>query len=398
MDSGRVFVESLIAYKSEARYIINKGATRSGKTYSILSLLVLIAIESPKPLLISIVSETMPHLKKGCIRDFVGILKAHGLYDERNINRTDNIFTLGVSQVEFFSCDSASKVHGPQRDILFINECNNVNFDIFTQLNIRTASKVFLDYNPVTKFWVDRTIMEAMPPDDWRLIHSTYKDNKFLTSAQVAAIEARRHDYDWWQVYGLGLTGGRSGLVYPDYNVVPLEQWPTSFAREALGMDFGFVADPTALVWAGMVDGELWVKELIYEQGLTNGDIAERFRDLDLLSLSTVADSAEQKSIEELRRERIRVIGCRKGSGSIAGGISTVKKYRLNVLATSKNIIEELDSYAFLKDKDGNFTNKPKDANNHAMDAMRYVVVDMLDRSAGSGAIKASNTISKQWQ
>ncbi len=383
--TSKVFESTLKAYNTDVRYILNKGATRSTKSYSILQLLYLIAKSSPRPLLISIVSETMPHLKKGCIRDFNKILQGVGDFNERNINKTDNVYKINKSQIEFFSCDAASKVHGPQRDILYINECNNVSYDVFTQLNIRTSKKVFLDYNPVTRFWADKQIMELLPSSEWTLIHSTYLDNPFLSREQVKAIEARKSDADWWNVYGLGITGGRSGLVYDAYDVVHADSWPTRFTRECVGLDFGFSVDPTAAVHVGFVDGAIWVRELLFEQGLTNPDIARLLH--NYAAIDIIADSAEQKSIEELRRLGLRTRGCTKGGGSIAAGITTVRKYPIKIHAASVNVIDEMDSYRYRKSSDGEIMAKPVDKFNHAMDAMRYAVCDGIDRgNTGGGA------------
>lgn len=378
MKQTTVLTKNVEAYNAGFRIIANKGSTRSSKTYSILQLLVIIAYHSKKSLMISVVSESMPHLKRGAIRDFENILRDLNLYSEENINRTDKVYKIGQSFIEFFGADSDGKIHGPARDILFVNECNNIRFESYRQLEIRTRQRIFLDYNPVKKFWVDRQLSGL---EDFTLIHSTYKDNEFLTEEQIKAIESYKHDTNWWNVYGLGITGGTEGLVYPDYEVI--KEMPKDFRRRVVGIDFGFTNDPTAIIDVGMVDGAIYIDEVVYRTGLTNQDIANELRNHGYQNINCVADSAEQKSITELRRERIKCYPAVKGKGSIASGITKVKKYKLFVTERSSNVIDELDNYSWKKDRDGVYINEPEDKQNHSLDALRYSV-DFLERG-GSG-------------
>ena len=197
---------------TNVRGIASKGGTRSSKTWSVLQLLYLVARESEEPLLISCVTDTFPAVKRGMLRDFKNMLITEGVWDEDAMNKTDSVYTVkpGV-MIEFFGADNAAKVHGAARDILFVNEAQRLPREIFRQLDVRTTLKVIIDFNPVRKFWGETDFVG----DKYVTIHSTYKDNPYLTSAQIAAIENNKGDANWWRVYGEGLTGGLEGLVYP---------------------------------------------------------------------------------------------------------------------------------------------------------------------------------------
>lgn len=380
MKLTEVYWKNVNAYKDpNIRIIANKGSTRSSKTYSILQMLYMIAKYSPDALLISVVSESIPHLKRGAIRDFEAILRDENILVDEIRNKTDNVYKIGNSQIEFFGADSDGKIHGPARDILFINECNNVRYEAYRQLAIRTRGKIFLDFNPVKRFYVDKVLSLR---SDFTLIHSTYKMNNYLTKEQVSEIESNKHDTNWWNVYGLGITGGTEGLVYPEYEII--KEMPKDFRRRMLGIDFGFTSDPTAVVDCGIIGDGLYIDEVCYKTGMLNDDIAREIKEADLHRINAVADSAEQKSIKDLRRYGIRCFPCVKGKGSIAGGISKVKKFKLYVTERSVNVIDELDNYSWKKDRDGVYLNEPEDKHNHAMDAVRYSL-DYMDRG-GSGA------------
>lgn len=368
MKTTSVFEKTITAYNNGCRYIVSKGGTRSSKTYSILQLLTLIASYAKKPLLISVVSETYPHLKRGAIRDFKSIMSADNLWDDNQWNKSDNLYTFrSGGQIEFFSADSPSKVHGPARDILFINECQNIDFETARQLFVRTRGAIFIDYNPTRLFWVDTKII---PSTEATLICSTYKDNEFLTREQVAEIESYKSDEQWWRVYGLGEMGRAEGLIF-DFDIDATPEGGNVF----YGLDFGFANDPTALVECRIVSGNLYVSELIYETRLTNSDIVDKMKELGVSKSATIwADSAEPKSIEEIWRAGYNIKPTSKGADSINVGIQKVKQYGLKVTADSLNLIKELRNYSWAKDKEGNPMNKPVDVWNHAIDAMRYAV------------------------
>lgn len=375
MDVTAVFEQNVKAYNQGYRYIVNKGSTRSSKTYSLLQLLYLIAQFSSKPLVISVVSESIPHLKKGCIRDFQDILKRENDWDERRWNATDYIYRINNSIIEFFSADSAGKVHGPSRDILYVNECINIEYEVYRQLAIRTTQTVFLDCNPNLEFWLDEKILTRQ---DAQLIHSTYRDNNFLSKAQVQEIESNRQDANWWRVYGEGLTGSLRGTVIQNWQIVN-SSLPTVYKRRWLGIDFGFTNDPTAIVDMRLSDGELWIDELLYQRGCDNIMIAKLLKNTHMdYTTPIVADSAEPKSIQEIRSFGWRVEAAQKGQDSISNGIEILNRYKKNVTQRSTNIINEYRNYRWQLDEFGNPTNRPIDRYNHSIDAQRYVCLNYL--------------------
>ncbi|WP_165022088.1 PBSX family phage terminase large subunit [Dysgonomonas sp. ZJ279] len=374
MNLTSVFQKNIEAYNARVRYIVNKGSTRSSKTYSVLQLLVFIADYSAKPLVISIVSESMPHLKKGCIRDFKEILSAKGYWNENDWNATDKIYKMRNSIIEFFSADNPSKVHGPSRNILYVNECINIDFETYRQLAIRTTETIFLDCNPYFEFWLDEKVLTQ---DTSTLIHSTYRDNQFLTDAQIKEIESNRNDRDWWQVYGEGLTGSLRGAVIHNWDIV--SALPSTYKKRWLGIDFGFTNDPTAIVDIRLSDGELWIDELLYERGYDNMMIAD-FLNRQNIPRDTpiIADSAEPKSIREIASRGWRIEPAQKGKDSINTGISILNRYTKHITGRSTNIINEYRNYRWQTDEFGNARNIPIDRYNHSIDAQRYVCLNKL--------------------
>lgn len=379
MKTTSVFSRNVDAFNSGKRYIVNKGSTRSSKTYSILQLLLTLAENSSLPLIISVVSESMPHLKKGCIRDFKDILQHKGLWISSSWNATDKIYKINHSMIEFFSADNPGKVHGPSRDILYVNECINIDYETYRQLAIRTTKTILLDCNPCYEFWLDEKVL--IQPDSL-LIHSTYKDNEFLSRAQVNEIESNKNDKDWWQVYGEGLTGLRQGVIIRNWDIVT--DMPDFYKKRWIGIDFGFTNDPTAIVDIRLTDGELWIDELLYAKGYDNMMIADHLKELQIPSLiDVVADSAEPKSIREISTRGWRVEPALKGKDSIVTGISILNRYKKHITKSSINIINEYRNYHWKKDDFGNPTNVPVDRYNHSIDAQRYVCLNKLIEKGG---------------
>lgn len=372
IDSSWVADECGRAYMGGSRVIANKGGTRSGKTFGVL--IYLLSIAWTRRVLISVVSESFPHLKRGAIRDFTHILESNGLKEDNHylLNRTDNSYHFPHSggRIEFFSADNAGKVHGAQRDILFINECNHLEWEIYRQLAVRTAQTIFLDWNPTSAFWFDERLQDR--PNTF-LIKSTYLDNPFLTPAQIAEIESNKGDENWWRVYGLGENGHVEGLVYSNWSMC--NALPTTYKMEFYCLDFGFTNDPTAILRVRLHEGDLWIDELCYSQGLTNPDIVRVLQGAQVpRNALIVADSSEPKSIAE-----INAIGgynakpCVKGQGSIMAGISLVSRYKLHITQRSLGTINELRNYMWKTTPNGGgFSNVPVDRYNHALDALRY--------------------------
>lgn len=382
MEFSTVFKKTLKAYSEKPRIILEQGGTSSSKTFSILQLLIIIASKHDK--LISVVSETLPHLKRGAMRDFFNILIGEGIYREKYHNKTDNTYQINNSKIEFFSADNPDKIRGARRDILFINECNNVSYPVYDQLEVRTKETIFLDYNPVSEFWAHEKIKIR---DDVYYIQSTYKDNEFLDEKIVTSIESRKDiDPNWWRVYGLGETGSIEGLVFTNWEIV--DEMPEDYKKLGYGLDFGFTNDPTALIEVGQQGGFLWLDEKIYETALTNDDIYVKAKKLKIdMETETIADSAEPKSIEELYRMGWNVKPAVKGRDSINSGIDILKSYQLKVTKNSVNLIKELRNYKWAVDKHGKVLNKPIDNWNHAIDGVRYLALMKLSVEKNKGEI-----------
>lgn len=371
MNVTYVFEKLLAAFVNpRIRGIASKGGTRSSKTWSTLQLLHLLCVNSEKPLVISCVAATLPMVKRGMLRDYKQMLLAENEWDENAFNKSECTYTYpNGCMIEFFGVDNASKVHGSARDILFVNEAQTIPREIFRQLDIRTRKKVIIDFNPVRKFWGETEFVG----DRYLTIHSTYKDNPYLSEEQVSAIEKNQNDANWWRVYGEGETGGVEGNVYPEYEVI--EDMPETFTGRCLGLDFGFVNDPTAIVDIRFQGWDLYVDLLCYETGLLNANIAEYLTVNGINRIVTVCDNAEQKSIVELQQKRVKAMPCIKGRGSVAGGIAQVKQFKLHITKRSVKLLDELDNYKWIKDEaTDTYTNEPIDAWNHALDAMRYGV------------------------
>ena len=305
-------------------------------------------------------------------------------WDDERWSKVDNIYTFDNGSIlEFFSADSPAKVHGPARDYLFVNECQNVPYEVARQLFVRTRGMIVLDYNPTHSFWVHEKIR---PRENCIHIHSTYKDNTFLTKEQVDEIESNKDDKNWWRVYGLGLTGQLEGVIY-DFEQI--DKMPEADGlKECYGMDFGFTNDPTAIVHVLADTGKkiAYLDEICYRTRMLNSDIIDEMRDKDvpLRSVPIYADCAEPKSIAEICNAGFNVIPCKKQK-SIVEQIQFVKGYKLMVTKRSLNLINELRNYTWAKDKDGNDLNQPIDKYNHLADSLRYAIFSHLALNANYG-------------
>lgn len=363
----------------QKRIKVVRGGTSASKTFSILPILIDRAIKTPN-LEISVVSESIPHLRRGALKDFLKIMMALGRYNDNQFNKSTLKYTFGNgSYIEFFSVDQPDKLRGARRNILYVNECNNVDFDSYYQLAIRTSGEIWLDYNPSSLFWVD---MEIITQDDVDFITLTYLDNEALADTIVKEIESAKvkaetsaYWANWWQVYGLGLTGSLEGVCIPDWQEINL---PTEARLLCYGMDWGYSNDPTSLIAMYKYNDAYIFDELIYQKGLLNSDIS------DLLKTNNVedivyADSAEPKSIAELNSYGHNVLPVSKGRDSIVYGLNLINQNKVYVTSRSKNLINELRNYIWMTDKQGNKLNKPIDAYNHAIDAMRYAITSQLE-------------------
>ena len=327
-------------YYCNADTIVNQGGTSSGKTYAILQVLFTKAIQ--EECTITIVGQDIPNLKVGAFRDALDIVNSDDSIKQQifHYNRSDRIFTFkNKSIMEFNSYDNQQDAKSGKRDYLFVNEANGIPYNMYEQLSLRTRKQVYIDYNPDTSFWVHEKII---PLDTTELIISDHRHNPFLNDKIREKIEAlKERDESLWKVYARGITGRIEGLVLKKWFVVN-----DSFEDKKLigyGIDFGFSNDPSTLIEVRMQDGDLWIKELIYETGLTNQDISDRMEALEVSKGALiVADSAEPKSIEELRRRNWTIDGVKKGKDSVMFGINLLKGYKINVNSSSTNLIKEM--------------------------------------------------------
>ena len=365
-------------YYCNADTIVNQGGTSSGKTYAILQVLFTKAIQ--EECTITIVGQDIPNLKVGAFRDALDIVNSDDSIKQQifHYNRSDRIFTFkNKSIMEFNSYDNQQDAKSGKRDYLFVNEANGIPYNMYEQLSLRTRKQVYIDYNPDTSFWVHEKII---PLDTTELIISDHRHNPFLNDKIREKIEAlKERDESLWKVYARGITGRIEGLVLKKWFVVN-----DSFEDKKLigyGIDFGFSNDPSTLIEVRMQDGDLWIKELIYETGLTNQDISDRMEALEVSKGALiVADSAEPKSIEELRRRNWTIDGVKKGKDSVMFGINLLKGYKINVNSSSTNLIKELEQYRWKVDKNGTTLNVPIDSDNHAIDALRYLIMHKFSK------------------
>ena len=371
--------------KLKKRIRIVQGGTSSSKTFSIIPLLIDYAIFKAKTE-ISIVSESIPHLRRGALKDFIKIMDWLGMYREEQFNRSTLRYDfVNGSYIEFFSADQADKLRGARRDVLFINECNNITFESYHQLAIRTKRFIYLDYNPTSEFWVHK---ELVSDPDSEMIILTYKDNEALDKDLVKEIEkakdkANESSYwaNWWKVYGLGEVGIVDGVIFENWQIV--KQIPESAELLGYGLDFGFTNDPTALISVYRFNSELYVKELIYKTRLTNNDIVNLMTQLGVDKYKDIiADSAEPKSIEDIYRGGFRnIYGAKKGPDSIRNSIDKLQRYKINITEDSTNVIKEFRSYTWAKDKTGAQTGEPIGINDHSIAALRYFALNKLDQT-----------------
>jgi len=361
----------------------------SGKTYSILQVLMCILAQQPGKVA-TIVGRDIPNLKVGAIRDFEAIWHSEheGIrYFEPIIasyNKTDNkaIFANG-SVLEFKSFDDKHDAQGSRRDYLFINEANGIPYPIADQLMIRTRVRTFIDYNPTAPFWVHDEIMGKVERSKYTYIQSTYKNNPFLEDKIIKEIESKEFtDPYWFTVYGRGELGRLEGAVYTNWEAV--DNIPDGAKFIGYGLDFGFSVDPAAMVGLWRYDSEIYVEQLIYETGLTNQDIAQRLEEMEIRTDGIIwADSAEPKSIEEIARAGYRIKPTSKGADSVRVGIDLLKQFKLNVVRSAVDVTKELQLYQWATDRFGKALNKPVDKHNHAMDAMRYAALMTLSNKKG---------------
>lgn len=369
----------------KAKIQVHQGGTRSGKTYSILTALIELCHKN-SGLVVTICRKTFPALRATAMRDFFEILNREDIYNPDLHNKSDATYQLWGNMVEFISIDQPQKVRGRKRDVLFINEANEINLEDWRQLLLRTTGRVLIDYNPSDQFhWI---YDEVIPREDAAFFQTTYKDNPFLPQSVVLEIERfKEADENFWRVYGLGERGASQATVFTHWKEI--DQIPNEFKPLNYGLDFGYTNDPTAIVQT-FTDGHGFaVDELCYATRLTNSDISKVLRDSGVTRSDVIiCDSAEPKSIDEIHAHGFNTHGARKGKDSVKNGIQFLHSRPLLVTARSVNVIKELRNYKWKEDKNGKQLNEPVDSFNHAIDAMRYAITfNQTNPNFGSYAI-----------
>jgi phage terminase large subunit len=370
--------------KLKKRIRIVQGGTSSSKTFTILPFLIQYAIQTPKSE-ISVVAESIPHLRRGAIKDFLKIMDWTNNFNPNNFNKSNLTYKFSNgSYIEFFSADQPDKLRGARRDILFINECNNVTFESYQQLSIRTKKFIYLDYNPTNEFWVHTELINDNNSD---FVILTYKDNEALDESIVKEIEkakvkAETSTYweNWWKVYGLGQIGTLEGVIFNNWQTI--DTIPDEARLLGYGLDFGYSNDPTSIIEVYKYNDVRILNEICYNKGLSNSQISKYIT----TKLPCYCDSAEPKSIDELKSYGIKAIAVTKGNDSINFGIQTMQEQDYLITKQSINLINELRKYSWDKDKKtGLKLNKPIDNFNHAIDAIRYHEMETLGLRKNKG-------------
>lgn len=364
--------KKIAALKKRIRAV--QGGTSASKTVSIILYLIHLAQSDENPTLTSIVSESFPHLKRGAIRDFLSIMEEHRYFKPERWNKSDYIYEFETgSKIEFFSADQPAKVRGPRRDRLFINEANNIPYETFDQLEVRTNDFIYLDWNPTNEFWFYNEVKNRNDVDH---IILTYLDNEALGEEIKKSIEQRKDRKGWWKVYGEGQLGEVEGKIYTNWEI--LDEIPKFARLERYGLDFGYSNDPSSIVAIYYYQGAYITDELCFQKGLSNKQLA------DILNNSekqlVVADSAEPKSIDEIKSYGVNIIPAEKGADSVRNGIQIVQEQKMAITKRSVNIIKEYRNYLWETDKDGKTLNVPEHQFSHSMDAIRYAISSIIKK------------------
>lgn len=356
--------------------ISEQGSSRSSKTYNTLIWLIVYLLEHPGNRL-SIVRKTLPALKATVLVDFKEILRNMGIYNEKSLNKTDLIYTFpNGSWIDFFSTDDEQKIRGRKRDILYVNEANELLFIEWQQLKMRTTKFAIVDYNP--SFSDDHWLCELNK--DKRTYHfvTTYKDNPFLEQTIVDEIESLQYkNKSLWQVYGLGLQAQVEGLVFPEITIV--DSIPDWCKRRGYCMDFGYTNDPTAIVEVGLLDDCLYIDEKCYQTKMLTNDIIDQYKNMP--PGKVISENADPRLIQEIYNAGINIYAVEKFKGSIMAGIQKMQEFKICITKNSTNAIKEFKNYTYLQDKEGKWRNEPIDKFNHIIDAVRYwVLAEILGR------------------
>ena len=373
-------IRTNIVYKhllnSDKKIIVEQGGTRSGKTYNILLWIIFEYCANNNNKVITICRKSFPSLRATVLRDFMGILQSHKIYSELFHNKSNSEYHLFDNLVEFISLDQPTKIRGRKRDLLFINEGNELFFEDWQQLVFRTQERIVLDFNPSDEYhWI---YDKVLPREDCAFFKTTYLDNPFVEDSIKQEIERLRDtDEQYWQIYGLGQRAASRSTIFKYSETVLI---PVDANLIAYGMDFGYSNDPTTLVSVYTLGHDLYIKEHLYRTQMTTRDINQFLKEEKLSSNPIYADSAEPRLISELRTMGHNIFPSIKGKDSVNAGIDLLKRYKIHIVSTSTNAISEFRNYKWKEDKAGMLTNTPEDKHNHIIDPCRYATYSILSR------------------
>jgi len=362
--------------ESTKKITIEQGGTRSGKTYNILLFIIFKYCLENTGKTITVCRKTFPAVRSSVMRDFLDILKAYSFYSEEAHNKSNHEYKLNGNLIEFISLDQPQKVRGRKRNLLFINEANELDYEDWQQLIFRTEDKIILDFNPSDEYhWIyDKVI----PRDDADFFITTYLDNTFLNESIKEEIERLREtDESYWQIYGLGLKGISKATIF---NYYEFDTLPQDAEFISYGADAGYTNDPTTLVSVYKQGYNLYVKEHIYQTQMTTIDIANKWKEIGIDRELVYFDSAEPRLIEELRRMGFNIRPSLKGADSVNAGIDLLKRFKIHIHRDSHNCIQEFRNYKWQEDRSGKTINKPIDKHNHTIDAVRYATYSVLSK------------------
>jgi len=360
---------------SNKKIIVEQGGTRSGKTYNIILWIIFKYCTNNTNKVITICRKSFPSLRATVMRDFMSILHNHNIYSEIYHNKSNSEYHLFGNLVEFISLDQPQKIRGRKRDLLFVNEGNELYYEDMQQLLFRTQERVILDFNPSDEYhWIyDKLI----PRNDCDFFKTTYLDNPFIEDSIRKEIELLKDtDEQYWQIYGLGERAASKSIIF---NYVEVKKIPIQAQLISYGMDFGYTNDPTVLVSVYIDNHNMYIKEHLYRTQMTTNDINQFLKDEQIKGI-IYADSAEPRLISELRKMGHNIFPSIKGKDSINAGIDLLKRYKIHILNTSTNTISEFRNYKWKEDKSGLLTNIPDGKNDHTIDSCRYAAYSILSR------------------
>jgi phage terminase large subunit len=373
-------IQTNIVYKhlvnSDKKIVVEQGGTRSGKTYNILLFIIFHYCTHNKNKIITICRKTFPSLRATVLRDFLQILNHYEIYRDEFHNKSSSEYHLFGNLVEFTSLDQSQKIRGRKRDLLFINEGNELYWEDWQQLIFRTQERIILDFNPSDEYhWIYDNVITR---EDCAFYKTTYLDNPFLEDIIKDEIERLKEtDDQYWQIYGLG---ERASSINTIFKYAEVNKIPEDAKLIAYGMDFGYSNDPTTLVSVFVMEHNLYIKEHLYRTQMTTQDINKFLREQNLLSNPIYADSAEPRLIAELRRMGHNIFPSLKGKDSVNAGIDLLKRYKLHITSDSNNAIQEFRNYKWKEDRSGKLINVPEDKHNHIIDPCRYATYSILSR------------------